>query len=460
MVLKLYTFSKKHNSTKQLASEAAPVATYNNVYLKASTDLDEPTFLIDDTFRGTCNYAYLEDLGRFYFVKGWRLSNSNIWEVECECDALATYKAYILLYEAFVERCSDPNYYRERFNDEFVSVSQEVVNYDMAVEPISDFSTSNGCYVLRVAGGDADGVSTFVSNDLSTFAAIFDIDKYITDSEEPWYQILGNIIFDPWDYIIAFYWSPLKLSTYTSNGAYASEIYIKWYGTGITAYKLPNNKVAYINQTVSSRPAALYSDFRKLNPNFTRYKLYIPAVGLVDLDNNEAQSNIRVNYTVALDTGSCSVNVIRDNDLTLIAHYNAELYVPLQGATDRVDIGQVLTGALQGAAGLVSGTTSGAVTGVTSIVSTVKNIITPTPQMIGGAGGVGIRADTNIYFISECYQSGVIPTEVCGRPCYKKVVLSNLHGFVKCGAASLELPCNERIKNQINAMLNEGIYLE
>lgn len=460
MVLKLYSFSKKHNSTKQLASEAAPVATYNNVFLKEATDLDEPTFLIDDNFQGTCNYAYLEDLGRFYFVKGWRLSNNRIWALECECDALATYKAYILLYEAFVERTSDSRHYRLNFNDELVSVSQEVVNFDMAVEPISDFSSSNGCYVLRMAGGDADGVSTFVTDNLASLAPIFDIDNYITDTEDPWYQILGNIVFDPWDYIIAFYWSPLKLSFYTANGAYSADVWIKWYNTGIRAYKLPNNKVAFINEVVESRPAALYADFRKLNPNFTRYKLYVPAVGLLDMDNNEAQSQIRVNYTIALDTGSTSVNIIRNNDLTLIAHYNCELYVPLQGATDRVDVGQIFSGALQTSAGLISGTTSGMVAGIENLVKTVHNIITPMPQMIGGAGGVGVRADTNIYFITECYQSGELPTEVAGRPCYRNLLLSNVEGFVKCGNASLELPCNERLKNKINAMLNEGIFIE
>lgn len=460
MVLKLYSFSKKHNSTKQLASEAAPIAVYNNVYLKEATDLDEPTFLIDDNFQGTCNYAYLQDLGRFYFVKGWRLSNNRIWALECECDALATYKAYILLYEAFVERTSDSRHYRLNFNDELVSVSQEVVNYDFVTQPIDSFSSSNGCYVLRIAGGDADGVSTFVTDNLSTLAAIFDIDKYITDTDNPWYQILGNIVFDPWDYIVAFYWSPLKLSYYQNQGAYASTIWIKWYSTGITAYKLPNNKVSFVNEVLQGRPAALYSDFRKLNPSFTRYKLYIPAVGLVELDNNEAQSELRVNYTIALDTGSTSVNIIRNNDLTLIAHYNCELYVPLEGATDRVDVGQVISGSVQAAAGLISGTTSGSIAGAQNLVGSVKNVIVPTPQMIGGAGGVGVRADTNIYFISECYSSGAIPTDVAGRPCYRNLLLSNVEGFVKCGNASLELPCNERLKNQINAMLNEGIFIE
>ena len=455
MELRLYNFSKKHNSTKQLLSDAEPLAVYNDVCLKQTTDIDSPVFLLDDTFRAA-NYAYLVDLGRFYFINKNRLGNNWIYEIECELDSLATYKSYILLYEAFVERCSDSRHYREYFNDPLVSVSQNVVNFDMAVKPISEFSSNNGCYVLRIAGGDADGVSTFVTNNLADLAAIFDVQTYLA-SDADWFEKFGNIVFDPWDYVIDFAWSPLKLSFYTDNGAYASNIYVKWVDTGITAYKLPNNKIAYANTGAIPRPAALYGDFRKYNPNFTRYKLFIPGIGLVDMDNNEADGAIRVAYTIALDTGSATVDVIRDSDLTRIAHYSAELYSPLQGANTKINAGAVISDVGTSVAGFL---TENVGAGAAGIVSAIGNIIKPTPQMLGSAGGIGVRADTSVYFISECYQSGVIPVEVAGRPCYRKLLLSTLTGFVKCGGASIELPANEAVKMQVNNFLNEGFYIE
>lgn len=455
MELRLYSFSKKHNSTKQLPSDITPLATFSDFNLKQNTDLDNPTFLIDDQLRGA-NYAYLVDLGRYYFINKYRLGNNYIYEIECELDALATYKTNVLAYTAFVERCSDSSHYRENFNDPLVSVSQNVSEFSMETAPISEFSSNNGCYVLRIAGGDADGVSTFVTDNLAALAPIFDTQTYLA-SDAQWFEKFGNLVFNPWDYIVAFYWSPLKLNFYTSEGAYLTDIYVKWVNTGARAYKLPNNKVAYAGTDAIPRPLAIYGDFRKYNPNFTRYKMFIPAVGLVDLDNNEADGSLQVTYTIALDTGGATVDLMRVSDLTRLAHFNAQLYTPLQGATDRWDVGQIVTDVASAAAGFIGGNVGG---GVAGAISAVGNIVKPTPQMLGSAGGIGVRADTSVYFISECFQSGTIPTAVAGRPCFRNLLLSTLSGFVKCGGASLDVAANESVKLRLNAFLNEGFYIE
>lgn len=455
MELRLYSFSKKHNSTKQLLNDAAPVATFTDFDLKQNTDLDNPTFLIDDTFRDV-NYAYLVDIGRFYFINKYRLGNRYIYEIECEVDALATYKTYILAYTAFVERCADPSYYNVMFNDPLVSVKSEIDNWDMTDTPISDFSSSNGCYVLRVVGGDADGVSTFVTDNLADFAPLFDVQTYL-DSDTSWFEKWGNLVFDPWDYIISFSWSPLKLSFYQDNGAALSYIWVKWVNTRARAYKLPNNKIGEVNVLNIAAPASLYADFRHNNPNFTRYKMFVPAVGLLDLDNNEARHGIEVHYAIALDTGSATIDLISSSDLVVIAHYNAELYTSLQGATDRTNIGQIVSEAAGSLSAWISGDPIG---GVAGTISAIGNAFKPTPQMIGSSGGIGIRTNTSIKFISEIFGSGQIPTAVAGRPCYKNLLLSNLTGFVQCAGASLELPANEAVKIKINAFLNEGFYIE
>lgn len=454
MELRLYNFSKKHNSTKQLGSDATPIATYSDVFLKQNTDIDNPTFLIDDTLHDV-NYAYLVTIGRFYFVKSMRLGNNNIWEIECELDALATYKTQILLHEAFVERCADSNYYNIYLNDPLISVKQGADNYDRHMEIISGFS-GNGSYVMRVVGGDSDGVSTFVTSDLSQWAAIFDPDTYFT-SGAAWYEILGNIIFNPWDYIISLSWSPISLDKYISEGAYDSDIWIKWFNTNITAKKLPNNKVTYINSGAFSF-SSLYSDFRRYNPSFTRWKLYIPAVGLVDMDNIMATGQISVNYCVNLDSGSAAVDVVNQTQgLIIIAHYNCDLYVSLQAGSDSWNAGGIISN-LGGATGnFVAGNIAA---GSANLVEAIGNIIVPTPQGLGGSNGIGIRSDPNIYALSICHGSGNIPTAVAGRPCMKNVLLSNLTGFVKCGNASVDIACDESTKLEINAYLNNGFFIE
>lgn len=454
MQVNLYTFSKKHNSTKQLAN-VSPLYTFNNVYLKQATDWDNPTFLVDQNPM-LANYVYLPESGRYYFITKIRYGSNNIFEIDCELDALATYKSDILAYEAFVERCADSTYYRENFNDELVSVSQRVDNFDMNQTAISGL-TVGGSYVLRMVGGDADGVSTFVSSSLSTFAAIFDKDTYNYDNETTFFQEMLNTVFDPYDYVVSLSWSPLDVSVYTANGAYDANIWCKWYNTQITAKKLPNHTQIFLNSGDLATPAALFSDFRKLNPNFTRYRLQVPGVGLIDIDNNEAQGGLRVAYTIQLDSGAALVDVLRSSDLTHIANFTTNLYVPLQVGNDNISIGQIASNIASSAASFASGNV---VTGAAAAVSAIGNIIKPTPSSIGGMGGIGLSADPYVYFISECYGSGALPTKVAGRPCYKNIVLTNLSGYVKCGAASLDLATNEAVKNKINAFLNEGFYIE
>lgn len=448
------TFKKRTDSTKLVDISKPDMIC--DVYLKRETVYSEPVFTIESQEYPVYTYAYLVPTQSFYFVRSRKQQNVGYWEIGLKLDPLATYRAEIAAYECFVERCSDSKYYRENFNDPLVSVSQNVVNFDMAVQPISQFSSNNGCYVLRIAGGDADGVSTFVTNNLASLAAIFDVQTYLT-SDAAWFEKFGNIVFDPWDYVIDFAWSPLKLSFYTDNGAFLSHIYVKWVDTGISAYKLPNNKIAYANTGAIPRPAALYGDFRKYNPNFTRYKLFIPAVGLVDMDNNEADGALRVSYTIALDTGSATVDVIRDSDLTRIAHYSSELYSPLQGGNTKINAGAVVSDVGSSVAGFL---TENVGKGAAGIVSAIGNIIKPTPQMLGSAGGIGVRADTSVYFISECYQSGAIPVEVAGRPCYRNLVLGNLTGFIKCGNPSIELAAESDVIDEVNNYLANGFYFE
>ena len=454
MVLKTYSFSKKHNSTKQISNEAV-ISTFNNVYLKADTDLDSPVFVISGSF-STANYCYLQDLGRYYFIDKWIVGINGAYELHCTIDALATYKTYVGDYTAFVERCADSSQYRTMFNDELVSVSQEAVNFDMNQVAI-DGMTVGGSYVLRMVGGDADGISTFVTSDLSTFAAIFDKDTYNYSQETSFFQEMLNTVFDPYDYVVSLCWSPLDVSVYTSNGGYAANIWCKWYNTQILATKLPNHKQIFLNSGDLPMPTALYGDFRKLNPNFTRYRLQVPGVGLFDVENNEARSGLRVAYTIQLDSGAAQVDVLRSSDLTHVASFNTNLYMPLQVGNDNYSVGQIVSNVVSSAASFVRGNV---VSGAVSAVTAVGNIIQPTPSTLGGMGGIGLAADPYVYFISECYGSGAIPTDVAGRPCYKNLQLSTLSGYIKCGAASIEAPCNEAVKQMLNNYLNNGFYYE
>jgi hypothetical protein len=50
------------------------------------------------------NYCYIPDLNRYYFINSVVAINADIFNFECECDVLETYKADILLSNARFKR--------------------------------------------------------------------------------------------------------------------------------------------------------------------------------------------------------------------------------------------------------------------------------------------------------------------------------------------------------------------
>jgi len=70
-----------------------------NIKLKNDVYLINPTIILNDkgsmNFR-LCNYCWIEEFDRFYFIRNVRNITTNIWELVLECDVLETFKNDIL----------------------------------------------------------------------------------------------------------------------------------------------------------------------------------------------------------------------------------------------------------------------------------------------------------------------------------------------------------------------------
>ena len=96
MILKLYNFSKKANSTKV---PAANTATELNVTLKENVSLYSPSFILS-TEPNQFNYCQLDD--KYYYINDYVYVGRNTFIINCTLDVLASYKADILNTKAFV----------------------------------------------------------------------------------------------------------------------------------------------------------------------------------------------------------------------------------------------------------------------------------------------------------------------------------------------------------------------
>ena len=447
MILRLYkNFQKRENSTKLPNTNYTEV----DVTLKKATSLINPTFLIQGVDLSV-NYCQFVDTGRYYFLNDITLGNANIYELSCNVDVLATFRSQILSKTYLIERSAQ--YYNVEYNDPYVSVTQNVVSRHLRVTS-TGLTANNGCYIVRIAGGDSDGVSTYAVESLTALAPMFNPDKYYSSSDDSWVQMVGNFVFNPYDYVVGLYYCPISLDK-IKNYASPTQIKIKWFNTGVLAYKLGQRSILSQSNVINECDNN-YSDFRKYNPQFSRYHLDIPAVGLVPLNNNDV-NNLRYTIAVNLDTGDTKIWLFKGDSLNTIASYNTNLYTSLQFGSDK----QSLTGVLGSSINAIGGFVSGNIPlGVAGTLQTVSNIIVPTPSISGSAGGIGLVYNSSFTMYCENYGTGAIDTINLGRPLNERRQLSTLSGFTKCSGASIDIACTSNERTMINSYLNGGFYIE
>ena len=107
--VKLYSFSKKENSTAVPA--AANLVRELQALIKQPSGIMEPVmrFQIDTPpypAAQNCNYAYIEEFQRYYFITDWTSEPGKIWTASMRVDPLASWKSYIGSQSFYVLRAS------------------------------------------------------------------------------------------------------------------------------------------------------------------------------------------------------------------------------------------------------------------------------------------------------------------------------------------------------------------
>lgn len=453
MQLQLYkNFSKKRNSTKIPQSNYVTV----NVLLKQATSLDNPTFLIQGVDLEV-NYCHVVN-GRYYFIDDIILGNNNVYELHCSTDYLATFRNEIFNSHQYVERSA--SLYNTMYIDPYISVQANASRKVSATTNIG-FTSSDGSYVVRVAGGDTDGVSTYIVDSLIDLGAIFNPRNYYQTSDDDFKKLIGNFIFDPYDYIVDLYWSPIPYhdiaptSGSGNNNGYKTNIKVKWFDTGINAFKLYDN-ITLSKGGLVNLPANSYNDFRLHDPRFSNYKIYLPSVGVVPISFVNLQY-LYVDYFISLDTGACRIMLKNSSNDTIFASYNTNIYRSIQYGSDKADMGTIIGGAFNTIGGVASGNIPLAVTGGVSVLT---NAIVSTPSIAGSNSGLGLKGANLIIVELDNYGSGDIDVEHFGRPLCRNVSLFELSGYCKCAGASLDIKGFSGDKDNVNNYLNDGFYIE
>lgn len=154
MTIILYSSnSEPHRVDKLLTTIAELTGT-----LKNETSIINPTILIesyDYSMIPSCNYIYIPDFNRYYFINDMVSVKNGLWSISCHVDVLMTYKNQFRKLPAILAR--QENLYNLYLNDDrFLIDAQRIYQTKVFPNSVSPATSGGKSFILTLAGGAGD----------------------------------------------------------------------------------------------------------------------------------------------------------------------------------------------------------------------------------------------------------------------------------------------------------------
>lgn len=105
MILKLFNTTDSNNTIgKTLTDEQTFDITFKETF-----DITNPIVMLKSNVPILKNYAYIPELGRYYFITSTQVQPNKIYQLYLECDVLESFKADILASKGLVTRAGEGN---------------------------------------------------------------------------------------------------------------------------------------------------------------------------------------------------------------------------------------------------------------------------------------------------------------------------------------------------------------
>lgn len=447
-------FLKKRNSMKRPSTEVGIIV---NCTLKGECSVMNPVFELGSASYGLVEYVKWEN--NYYFVTDITMGINNYVIIHCTLDVLATWKDQILTNTAFVAYSSSN--YDTHIIDRRIAMSTETsVNRQTASNPFDAI----GCVLLTTIS-QVYGIATFAIT----------IDAYHSLLEE----VLGNasIIQDLKEMfggvnqsIVSCINVPVSRTSFPDGESKA--IWLGSYETSISGYMTEG----YWSNSRKINIPWIYDDFRRCS-EYTSVQLSLPYVGVVSISTDSIinETYINVLMTMSCQIGSLIYTIRAGSNDRIIATYTATFGKQLPIATSQVDVQGVLRGAgqiIEGASGVgngIKGTSvnrvqigSGAM--IDGAINTAMALNTHSFSCFGGMGGnYGNLAIPYFSLVVTSKNTITEPSSITasnGRPCFKELALNTLSGYVETIGFSFETNAISQVRDKINEMMDNGVYIE
>ena len=262
---------------------------------------------------------------------------------------------------------------------------------------------------------------------------------------------LPKLFSDPFSAIVGIQAIPYISPTEESN------IIIGTLDTNIVANKVT---LYYVTVDLGSIDVTEYwQNFLDYQP-YTRLKLFLPYIGIVDLPTDLFMNNsVAVKYRIDIVSGACVAIVSNRDNIICTFTGNCSTKIPLSNNDHSNAIGNTLVGIAGLAGSVATGNAVGAVANTASIVAGLKERI----QISGSLSTAhGILINDKPFLMIERPDTE-IPENYAGLKGYTSNIsmkLSETTGFTKISDIKLDgLSCTDAEKEELLNMMQNGIYL-
>lgn len=474
MVGNFYTFSKRHNSTLTPTGSGESVS----FTLKDATSVLSPVLEINSLSQPPAwNYVYITAFHRYYFVDNWSYYRG-IWSAELSVDLLASWKSAILSTSALVI-FSSTAYHTYAIDNRIAA--QAIYTRTETWEDMSGIAAGNpnigptGVFIIDVLNNNSVWATGCSTKYILTYQQMQLFAKAML--EPGLWEQLKQYFTNPLDGLLDCYYLPISITQFldltTDVPIYIGEYQVP----GVQAKTTLATSLAVKTKTVSVSIPWGYNDFRRCS-KFTTLDFFVPFCGESSLPVDEMVNcdSFSVDYTIDPNSGNiqaiCYVNNSDTDHFKVLQEYSGNIKVQLPVGQVQSRVGDML-GATPAVMTSVAGFATGNVAlGAQGLLSAVSSMAVPaTIRKMGGfngsvsgavIGGPGTRWRvfrlTTTSLASTADPVNLRP--VCGNVYNAVRSLSGLSGYCQTAGASVSINGSDTERNQINTLLDAGIYIE
>lgn len=462
--VKLYTFSKRDNSTKKPALTAG---TEFDCVLKSGSGILRPTLTFDfgiTSDPSQYNYAYIAAFDRYYFIEEWYFDRA-LWTATLKVDVLATYKSDIGSASLYVLRAYGDH--DGRVIDTLYPSKTECTFGRYAVN--NPWNTT-GLFVVGIVTQDAafGSMDYYVMDaaELRSMCLALTDPTTIIDSAYDFDLMdasagLQLSLVDPMQYIKTCVMLPVAAADITNLGTSGTINVYRWpAGTGKKVY--PTSRITKtLTFNIISHPDTSSRGVYLNSAPYTNITLTIPPFGCIDIDSSVTCGASTLTAEVEVDpiTGK-GILVVSCNGI-ILNRIEAQIGVPISLSSVTRDYIGAASSALGAVGGVVSGLMGnvGGFLGAAAGVGNAAEAIMPRASTIGTTGTFAANhgdCELDFQFFRPVDDDPVHN----GRPLCQMKTISNLSGYIMVQDGDVETTGTSTEDAQIRTYLETGFYYE